>query len=123
MHKGLLEFCKAWCGTYHINVSNCLFFLPLAYYNIDTQFCQRFWVMQTDTKTLCNAKVGTSKHDTHVPTYKGLKEEYRSTNNEECKLWFCPNDIKRCVSGNKIQYMLDWPIILNTWHVKVCTNL
>lgn len=29
------------------------------------------------------AKVGTSKHDTHAPTYNELKKEFRSTNNVE----------------------------------------
>jgi hypothetical protein len=42
---------------------------------------KRYWAMQANTWTLCNAKVGTAKHGTPTPTYKGLKNEYRSTNN------------------------------------------
>ena len=41
----------------------------------------------------------------------------------EYEFWFCPNDIKHCVNGSKKKYMLDWPIIFNTWHVKIGTNL
>ena len=33
--------------------------------------------------TLCNAEVGTRNHGTTAPMYKGLKKEYRSTNNVE----------------------------------------
>ena len=62
---------------------------------------KRCWAMQANTRTLCNAKIGTGKHGTPTPMYKGLKEEYRSTNNVEYKFWFCLDDIKRCVSGNK----------------------
>ena len=32
--------------------------------------------------------VGTSKHGTHAPTYKGLKKKFRSTNNVEYEFWF-----------------------------------
>ena len=41
---------------------------------------KRCWAMQTNTWTLCNAKVGTYKHGTPAPTYKGLKKENCSTN-------------------------------------------
>jgi hypothetical protein len=43
---------------------------------------------------MCNAKVGTGKHGTPVPTYKGLRKEFRSPNN-----------------------------VPNTWPVKIYTNL
>ena len=68
---------------------------------------KKCWAMKANTRTLRNAKVGTSKHSTSVSTYKGLKKEYRSTNNVEHEFWFCPNDIKYCVSGNKKKYVLD----------------
>jgi hypothetical protein len=35
---------------------------------------KRCWAMQANTWSLCNAKVGTYKHDTPAPTYKGLKK-------------------------------------------------
>jgi hypothetical protein len=72
---------------------------------------------------MCNAKVGTGKHGTPTPTYKGLMKEFCSPNNVKYKFWFCPDDIKRCVSGNKKKYALDWPIVPNTWPVKIDTNL
>jgi hypothetical protein len=67
--------------------------------------------------------LGDASHGTPAPTYKGLKKEYRSTNIMEYEFWFCHDDIKRCVSGSKKKYVLDWPIIPNTWHVKIGTNL
>jgi hypothetical protein len=79
--------------------------------------------MRANTVSLCNAKVKTSKYSTLAPMYKGLKKDYRSTNNVEYKFWFCPNDIKRCVNGNKMEYVLDWLVVSNTWLVKIDTNL
>jgi hypothetical protein len=55
----------------------------------------------------CNVKVGSSKYDILAPTYKGLKKELRSTNNVEYEFWFCPDDIKRCISDTKKKYVLD----------------
>ena len=74
---------------------------------LPTNFAKRCWAMQTNTWTLCNAKIGTGKHDTPVPTYKRLKKEYRATNNVEYEFWFCPDDIKRCVNGNNKKYVPD----------------
>ena len=37
--------------------------------------------------------------------------------------WFCLDDIKRCVNGSMNNYLLDWPIVPNTWPVKIGTNL
>jgi hypothetical protein len=84
---------------------------------------KRCWALQTITGTMCNAKIGTGKYDTPAPTYKGLMKEFCSPNNVEYEFWFCPNDIKCCVNGIKNKYVLDWPIIPNTWPVKIGTNL
>ena len=84
---------------------------------------KRSWALQAITGTMCNAKVETGKHGTPAPTYKGLRKEFRSPNNVEYEFWFCHNDIKRCVSGSNKKYVLDWPIVPNTWPVKICTNL
>ena len=37
-------------------------------------------------------------------------QEGISLNNVEYEFWFCPDDIKHCVSGRKKKYVLDWPI-------------
>jgi hypothetical protein len=81
------------------------------------------WALHAITWTMYNAKVRTRKHDTLSPTYKGLRNEFRFPNNVEYEFWFCPDDIKRCVSGSKKKYVLDWPIVPNTWPVKIGTNL
>ena len=72
---------------------------------------------------MCNVKVETSKHDTPALTCKGLMKKFRSPNNVKYECWFCHDDIKRCVSGSKKKYVLDWPIVSNTWQVKIGTNL
>ena len=72
---------------------------------------------------MCNINVGTRNHGTPAPTYKGLMKEFFSITNVEYAFWFCPDDIKRCVSGNMKKYVLDWPIVPNTWPVKISTNL
>ena len=81
------------------------------------------WTLQAITGTMCNAKVGSNKHDTPAPRYKGLKKEICSTNNVEYEFWFYPDDIKHCISGTKKIYVLDWPTMLNIWPVKMGTNL
>ena len=57
--------------------------------------------------SLSSAKVGTCEHGTPTPTYKGFKREFTPTNNVEYEFWFCPYDIKHCVSGNKKKYVVD----------------
>jgi len=83
---------------------------------------KRCWVLRAITGTMCNAKVGTGKHGTPAPTYKGLNKEFGSRNNMEYEFWFCLDDIKRCVSDGK-KNVLDWPIVPNTWPVNIGTNL
>ena len=86
-------------------------------------FAKRCWAMQTNTWTLCNAKIITNKHDIHALAYKGIKRESCSTNNVEYKFLFCNNYIKRCVSGNKNHYVLDWVVVPNIWSVNIGSNL
>ena len=50
-------------------------------------------------------------------------KEFRSPNNVKYEFWFCPDDIRRVVTGNKEKYVLDWPIVPNTWPIKIGTNL
>ena len=50
-------------------------------------------------------------------------KEFRSPNNVEYEFWFCPNDIKCCVSDNTKKYVLDWPIVPNKWRMKIGINL
>ena len=52
-----------------------------------------------------------------------VHDRIHSPNNEEYEFWFCPDDIKCCVSGSMKKYVLDWPIVPNTWPVKISTNL
>lgn len=49
---------------------------------------RRCWTMQARTYTLCNAKVDIGNHGTLASTYKGLKKEFRSTNNVEHNVSF-----------------------------------
>lgn len=65
--------------------------------------------MQACTCTWRNAEVDIGNHGTLASTYKGLKKKFHSTNNVEHECWFCPDDIKRCVGGNREKYVLDWP--------------
>ena len=60
-------------------------------------------------------KLGTGKHDTVTPTYKGMKKKYYSTNNVEYKFWFCPNGIKYCVIISKNKHVLDYPNYQFRW--------
>lgn len=68
--------------------------------------------------------IRTGKHVTPTPIYKRLKKEFRFTNNMEYEFQFCHDDIKRGVSASMKKYVLDWPILSNTWLVKILgTNL
>lgn len=73
--------------------------------------------MQPNTRILCIPKCHTCKHDIHDPSYKGSKKEFRSTNNMEHKFWFCHDNI------NTNNFILDWPMVPNTWPMKIGTNL
>jgi hypothetical protein len=84
---------------------------------------KRCWAMQTITWSLCNAKVRFGKHGNSAPTYKERKKEFPSTNNVEDGFWHCHDDIKRCVIGNKNEYVKDWLIVPNTWLLKMVINL
>ena len=61
---------------------------------------KRCWALQAITWTMCNAKVGTGKHGTPAPTYKGLRKEFRSPNNVDYEFWFFSDNVKRCVNGS-----------------------
>lgn len=37
--------------------------------------------------------------------------------------WICPSDIKCCESDNKEKYVVDWPIVSNTWSIKIGATL
>ena len=76
--------------------------------------------MQAITWTLCNAKVGIGKHDTFAPTYKEMKK-FSSTNNVDYGYWFCHDDIKLFLSGNKNEYVM--LIVSNTWPLKIGINI
>ena len=41
----------------------------------------------------------------------------------EYEFWFCPDNIKRCVSGNKKKYVLHWLAVPSIWPMKISTNL
>jgi hypothetical protein len=83
-------------GVAHITLAlKIIFFFHWHIARLSTNSAKRCWAMQANTWTLCNAKVGTSKHGTPTPTYKILKKECRSTNNVKYEFWFCPDDIKR----------------------------
>ena len=85
---------------------------------LTTNSTKQCCTIHANTCILCNAKVGTCTHGTLASTYKGLKKEFRFIKNVECEFWFCPNDIKRCESGNEKKNILDWFIVPNTWLVK-----
>ena len=86
---------------------------------------------------MCNAKVGTSKHDKIAPTYKRLKKEFYFPNNVEYEFGFDLTTSNMCEwkvvyqnpksktqnPNSKKKYVLDLPIVPNTWPMKICTNL
>ena len=50
----------------------------------------RCWVMQANTRTLCNVKGIIDKHSTPTPMYKWLMKECPFNNNVEYEFWFLP---------------------------------
>ena len=79
--------------------------------------------MQANTNAKCDTRVARGSHGTPAPTYFGKKRDYHTKKSVEVDFWFCADDIKRCVSGNKKPWVLDWPAIPRTWPVKLGTNL
>jgi hypothetical protein len=72
---------------------------------------------------MCSAKVGTGKHGLPAPTYNGSGRNFVLPTMWVMNFGFSPDDIKRCISGTKKIYVLDWLIVSNTWPVKIGTNL
>lgn len=89
---------------------------------IATRLCQKMLGKQTNTWTLCNAKVINGKHDNYASTYKSMEKELCFINNVKHEFRFCPNDFKHCMCGNKNKYVLDWHIVPNIWPVKLAIN-
>lgn len=52
-----------------------------------------------------------------------MKKNVKKGRNVEAEFFFCPDDIHRCVMGNKKPFVLDWPPVPITWPVKFGTNL
>lgn len=77
--------------------------------------------MQVIIRTLCNAKVGTSKCGNYAPTYK--EKKFSSTNSVEDGFWYDHDNVKSCVSNNKNEYVMDWPIGPNIWPLKGGINI
>ena len=61
------------------------------------RWCQ---ALQANTNAKCDTKVAKGSHDTPAPIYLG-KKDYHTKKSIEVDFWFCIDDIKRCVSGNK----------------------
>lgn len=93
------------------------------YFPMPPNSAKWYWAMQTNTWTLCNSKVGIGKHGTSAPMYKETKKKFLSTNNVQQVFWFFLDNIKCCVNGNKKKYVMDWPILLSLWLVKIRTSL
>ena len=89
---------------------------------VATQLCQKMLGKQTNTWTLCNAKVRNGKHDNYASMYKSMEKKFRFINDVEYEFWFCPNNFKHCMFGSKNKYVLDWPIEPNIWPVRLATN-
>ena len=72
MHGGILQFCGAQCGSYHIYVGDLLPNSVVA--RLPPNSTKRYWATQAYTWTLCNTKVGTSKDDNFAPIYISTKK-------------------------------------------------
>ena len=79
--------------------------------------------MQAHTNAKCDTRVAKGSHGTPTATYFGKKKDYHTKKSVEVDFWFCTDDIKHCVSGNKKAWVLDWPAVPPTWPVKLGTNL
>ena len=123
MNKGIFGSCRAWCGTYHISLK--IYCSPSHWHiaRLPANFAERFWAMQVNTRTLCNAKAGTGKHGTPISHVQKIEE--RIPLHQQCRSTslVLPNDIKRCVSENKKKYVLDWHVVPRIWPMKIGTNL
>ena len=83
MHRGVLELCTAWCGTYHIGVRDWVSSFPFTHCKIAIHFHQKDVERHEPIPGLCACQSQTGKHDTLASTYKELKKENDSNNNAE----------------------------------------
>ena len=52
-------------------------------------------------KCKCDIRVAKGSHGTLAPTYFDRKKDYQTKKSVEVDFWFCADNIKHCVSGNK----------------------
>ena len=119
-HRRIVELCNSWCGSYYIHVRDWLFRIQITCCKITTQLNQT--ILQAIIGTMCNAKVGFGKHSTPASTYKGLMKEFLLSTMGNMNFGFAlTTSSVVCVAVWK--NVLNWPIVPNTWPVKISTNL
>ena len=79
--------------------------------------------LQAITKKKCIARIAKGPKGTHAPIYHGLKITYGTHKEVSIHIWFCCDNIERCLKWYKRQFVMDWPTIPNTWPMKIGTKL
>lgn len=101
MHRNIIEFYRAWCGSHHITLRDQLCFFPLAHCTFATQLRRK---MLADTSyyndfVQCQShNLQTWHRNSHL---QGFEKRISLHHHVEYKFWFCPDDIKHCVGGSK----------------------
>ena len=108
MHRGILIYIysKAWCGSYHIVTRGQLPIFPVAHCKTAIQLYQEMLHDASQYKDFvqCELGVGKTWHLCfNVQGYDGVSLY------QQCgiQVWFCLDEIKRFLNGNKKKYALD----------------
>ena len=78
---------------------------------------------QQGSNITCKAKIAKGQKGTPAPTYCGRKIDYGTKREVVADFWFCPDDIERCVKGNKRKWVIEWPEVPEVWPILTGTNL
>ena len=71
----------------------------------------------------CIAKIVQDGKSTTAPTYTGMMDSYKKNKLEHMQLFFCNDDIDRCLKGTKRKWVKSRPEVPEVWPVKMGTNL
>jgi hypothetical protein len=94
----------------------------MAHCEVATQLYQEMLGNASHYMDIVNCQIGNGLTWHLSSTDKEMKKKFPSTNNVECGVWFCHDDIKYCVSDNKNECVMDLPIVLDIRPLKIISN-
>ena len=123
-HKGIVEFCNSWYGSYYIHVRNWLSYIKVVQCKTTTHFNQT--MLGTASHYRDYVQCQSWDWETWHTCFNIQRAHEKISFSQEWKIWIMVLPWRHqilyvCVAVWK--NVLNWPIVPNTWLVKISTNL